>query len=561
MKEIRREELENVVPGQIRDFNKKKGRKENHLPQWKELKQATNRTPQGLNNAVNRIYGEDISILEFLKDKGFTRSGQWPIDHRRSIYLLDNYISKQLKIREKKPETTRKTRESHLKTVLEDVVEIAGTDDLVKIAQYENKEEKIANNDVFFAVYDSLIKSENGWSRSTVREYTRTVAQLYEEMQKKAPIDHNPAAVARDSYWFPNGTTGKTVSPEDHQIKAYWEAAGTFEEREYIFKIVILILIALGPRPSDILRPTFDAREDIEFEPDPIITYKVRKNNDKTDLPDEVPIMGFVDILKNHVKKLEEGTVPYIDGDGENWDGSLLPAVDDRSGSISAQTLRNWLQELEEVADTNYGEDGDDYLKPKSWRSRWFTEYRSALSSIKPRQKLVADDQGSSNIKLAEDAYVDDKQLRSDIRDEARDEIMSVLPDPTIPAINEASDNHIRTPTLDKVRRHEDDLTKSQNLVFPTGAAVQYATITADLIRGRHKSDNFSREMSSLSPLKPGKQLTATKLITVFTIISAGLQMGATDGLVLVGYGFTLLMAWAFYRDINTVPLTTQTQS
>lgn len=441
---IRESELEHQIPKQIRVYNKRLGRNPDTLPTWQELSEATTRTANGLNGAVENYYGEDHSILDFLRTKGFSRFDGWETSHKQSKFHLNQYTEIQLPKRERKAQSTVKTQKTHLNILVSEIEEVTGKTNILDLGKCENRYEKINSNEVFFAVFDNLIEEH---SRIYVREITRTSTQFYDHVKKRTVVNHNPAAAVREEYWFPSTTNSRTPVPSDDQVLKYWMAAEEFPEREYIFKIIIITHIALGPRPSDILADSFNAREHVIFEPEPIVVYEIRKNNREEDLPDEVPILAYPGLFKEHIKRCEAGDVPYVDGDGANWDGSWLPTPEDKSGSMSDQTLRDWLQELEAVANTNFGEDGEGYISSDNFRNRWFSRYRRALREILPRRRFVTEEQGNTNLPLAEDSYVEDEEERADIRNQVRDEFEKVIPPdkldiPTIDTNPQLSINH-----------------------------------------------------------------------------------------------------------------------
>lgn len=426
--------LEEQLPVELREQLRFDNLDPTHLPTYEYLNSKGFET-RGLNQAVKRHYGAEMTLHKFLKDHGFGYRGdeEWPTTHPKTLGLLNGYRDSR-KNRNGDRDPTVATMESAMRGVLHTIQDLHGTTNLLHFARYEAADEKYEVNEQVEEVIDT-IKSEK--SDGAAENYIRYWKDFYEYAAVRTRIDHNPVMEVEGQYSFDYNPQKDRQPVADEQIRTLWETLKHLPDREQlsdpvmnladrhglqdwqVMMMTLLVLgIGVGPRASDIIRS--NCREHWVLDEKPYIKFPVRKN-----LPGQVPVLTHPEFLQAYID--------YMEATRANWNGKPFPSNESGTGSRSAKTLNNWLKAL--CIEANVELDDGSYPSLQNLRQTWHNQYLEVLRVNQVRLQLVADEQGTRDEDQIDISYRTTEEERESIRSLASRKFEELLPLSELPAI------------------------------------------------------------------------------------------------------------------------------
>lgn len=426
--------LEEQFPVTLQEHLRADGLDPTHLPTYEYLNTKGFET-RGLSQAIQRHFGAEMTLHQFLRQHGFGHQGDgdWPTTHEETINHLNGYRASRRE-RNDDADDTISTMETAMREALRVLQDLHGTDNLLLFARYETEAERQDRNEKILAVLDTFKADKSG---GAAENYTRYLRDFYEYADALTRIDHNPVMEVEGQYDFDTTSDTDPDPPTDDQIQTLWETLKQLPDRRnltervenlatrhglrewQVFMMTLLTLgVGVGPRSREYIRT--NCREDWILDDDPYIEFPVRKN-----LPGEVPVLARPEFLAAFRDYMEETR--------DDWNGKPFPNPDAESGSRSANTLNNWLEALCEEAGVRL-EDGS-YPTMQNLRQVWHNQYHEVLRKNKVQLKLVADEAGTQNEKHIEVSYRTDEEERETIRSLATRDFENLLPLDELPDV------------------------------------------------------------------------------------------------------------------------------
>jgi len=426
--------LEKQLPAEIKEHLRTDNLDPTHLPTYQYLNSKGFET-RGLNQAVKRHYGDEMTLHTFLTKHGFGYHGdeEWPTTHAETLGLLNGYRDSR-KERNGDRDATVATIQSALRGVLRTMHDLHDTTNLLHVARYDTPSEKYKLNEQVEEIIDTIRESK---SDGATENYVRYWKDFYEYAAVRTRIDQNPVREVEDQYSFEYTPETGAQSLDDEQILALWKTLKHLPESEELSKPVanlaarhgreewqvmmmaLLILgLIVGPRASGITRS--NCRKHWVLDENPHIKFPKRKNQ-----PGQVPVTTHAAFLQAYIDFMEE-TRP-------NWNGKPFPNSDTKSGSRSAKTLNNWLKAL--CIEANVQLDDGSYVTLQNLRQIWHNQYLKILRVDNVRLRIVADEQGTADETQIETSYRTDEEEREMIRSLASQKFNDILPLSELPTV------------------------------------------------------------------------------------------------------------------------------
>ncbi len=418
--------LKEQLSAEIKEHRREDRLDPTRLPTYEYLN-AKGFNTRGLTKAIQRHFGDEMTLHQFLKEQGFGQGdSDWPTTHGETIEHLNGFSKSRLTRNNDRPDT-HTTMKSAMREVLRTVQELHGTDNLLLFARHETEDEKYKRNEQIEAVIDEIREKK---SDGATENYVRYLRFFYEYVSPRARIDTNPVKEVESQYGFDTNPEKDPNPLTDDQIDQLWRTLKQLPERRtlsdsveniaaryglrtwQIYMMVLVILgIAVGPRSKEYIRT--NCREDWNFGENPYIEFPVRKN-----LPGQVPILAHPEFLM--------AFRDYMEATIENWNGKPFPNPRTKSGSRTPMTLNNWLAALCEEADVRL--DDGSYPTLQNLRQTWHTEYLKVLRIDDVRLKLVADEAGTKDEDQPKISYRSDEEERKGIRSLITRDFEELLP-------------------------------------------------------------------------------------------------------------------------------------
>lgn len=407
--------LKEELPARIKEHLRSGDYDPTHLPTY-EFLNSTGFETRGIAKAIQRHFDEDMTLHEFLKKQGFTaKSSDWPSTHQETVKLLNEFRRSRIE-RNDDRESTVSTMESAMRGNIRISKKLHGIDNLLFYARHDSGAEKYKQREQVEDILDYIYLNK---SDGTFENYVRFFRFFYEFCNIRTRIDENPTKAVDFQY---NTDRSSNSSPEpltDEDISLLWETVKQLHEKRtlsepvenlvtrhglrrwQIYVMVLLLLgIAVGPRSLEYERT--NCQEDWVFGEENFIRFPVRKN-----LPGEVPILAHPGFLAAYRDYMEETN--------ENWNGKPFPEQSNKRGSITKNTLNNWLAALCEEAGVR--QDDGNYPTIQNLRQTWHTEYLKVLRVNDIRLKLTADEAGTKDSDQPKISYRSKEEERRSIRD------------------------------------------------------------------------------------------------------------------------------------------------
>lgn len=419
--------LNQRLPAKIREQLRSDERDPTWLPTYDYLN-AHGFATRGLTKAVQRHFGEEMTLEQHLKNQGFGHGdgGDWPTQHGKTIKLLNGYRTSRIK-RNGDKETTVETMESAMRTVLRTAQDLHDIDNLLAFSRYESEKQRWQCNEQTEAIIDHLKQHKSDGAAET---YVRYLREFYDYAEPRTQIDHNPVKEVEGQYDFDTTPESDANPLDDEQIQHLWRTAKQLPDkhdyteavanlatrhglRRWQVSVMTLLLlgVAVGPRSIEYVRS--NCRTDWHFDGMERIEIPERKNN-----PGEVPILahpGFLSAFRE-----------YMEETHNDWNGKPFPSSQSESGSKTKATLNNWLAALCEEAGVTL--DDGSYPTLQNLRQTWHTEYLETLRTSDVRIKIVAKDAGTKNSEIVDESYVGSEEELETIRSLVNKDFESILP-------------------------------------------------------------------------------------------------------------------------------------
>lgn len=418
--------LRQQLPAEIREHRREDRLDPTKLPSYDYLNQKGFNT-RGLNNAIQRHFGEEITLHEFLRKQGFgyQKEGEWPTTHERTLSLLNGYRDSRRQRNNDAPDTTA-TLESALRGVLRTSQDVHNTDNLLLYYEYETPTAEARRN---VQLEDLLDKIVEDWSAGAAENYIRYFREFYEYVVTHTEFDDNPVEKVLWQYDFDTTPESEVLPLDETQIQTLWTTLKQLPERRDLeaieglvqrhgmehWRVLMMALlvfgIGVGPRAKEFTRT--NGRKEWYFGSEPYVYFPVRKNQ-----PSEVPILARPEFL--------EAYFDYMDATCDEWNGKPFPSQQSESGSRVPATLNRWLKALSEEAGVRL--DDGRFPTLQNLRQTWHTRYMDVLRTSNVHLKLVADDAGTKTEQTADRRYWSDPEERKSIRDLAANQFDEFLP-------------------------------------------------------------------------------------------------------------------------------------
>ena len=426
--------LEEQLPVEVREHLRADGHDPTRLPSYEYL-QAKGFETRGLNRAIKRHFGDDLTLNEFLSRHGFGHNIHrgWPCDDEETLGLLDAFKESRIE-RHDDASATIKTVKSAMTRVLHRCNEVHGTDAILKYARADSKVEERIQNKKVEEVIDEL---RNDISDGAADNYTRYWKEFYEFAKLRKRVDYNPVAEVLPQYRFqrqrsePERLSGEQLRtlwktlhqlPERHQLEERAKNLIQYHGLEMwrLYMMVLLVfLVSVGPRAKEVERT--DLRRDWQLgTDDPYIEFPIRKN-----LPGEVPVLAHPAFLRAFRDFMEERQ--------NGWNGNLIPSETSGSGCRSTKTINSWLSALCQEAGVTL--EGGSYPTLQNFRQTWQNEYHAVLRRNEVQLELVADEAGTKTKSEVAKSYRTTEEERMMIRALAAEDFEELLPLDSLPQI------------------------------------------------------------------------------------------------------------------------------
>ena len=423
---IDKKTLENQLPAILREQLQRDGLPRDHLPSWEYITANTRYSAQGLHLKCQEFY--DKSIHEFLRENGFgaRSSGKWPTDDEITQQSFDYYIDSLTENKDRAGGTIDSVT-STINKIYEAIHEEDLNVELLDIGYYDSEKERINNIQDAKAIIQYI---DRQLADDTLLNYTNYFSEYYEIVENRYQINLNPVEEALDEFDW-NRTGGDPHPVTVKQIRNLWNTLDALEEcpiERYDLdqwrlwmKVLLVFIVAVGPRSNEVEK--LDLRTQLHFGEDPHVHFETRKNLDKNEAPEKVPIMTGAGFLKAYVD--------YITTTGKN--GRLVPSPQSQSGSRVPATLNDWLAALCKAANVRL--DDGTHATIQNFRQFWKTHYKDAVHQNRDEMTHVSDEGGTDNPKVDEDRYTDPEKNRQHIRDLGREQFDDILDLNELPAL------------------------------------------------------------------------------------------------------------------------------
>ena len=436
--------LTEQLPAEIKEQLRADGLSPARRPSYEYLN-AKGFSTRGLNKAVQRHFGEEMTLHEHLVELGFgvRLDDEWPTQHPETLSLLNGFRESR-RDRKKNSGETIETIESALRKVLRISQRLHNTDNLLLYARFDSEQEKFKRNKQIEAILDEIHEELSGGAAGN---YTRYFGKFYEYVSLRTPTDYNPVA-AVDHQYSHEYTSRDVQRLTDEQQRALWRTVQQLPERKSLCKdvdglvkrhglerwrvymmLLLLLGLSVGPRSKEYVR--MDCRNHWHTGDDAYIEFPIRKNQ-----PGEVPVLTHPDFLKAYREFME-----VVEDD---WNGKPFPSDTSASGSVTPATLNNWLRALCKEAGLQL-EDGD-YPTLQNLRQSWHSAYKEVLRNNKVQLKIVAEEAGTEDEDQVDASYTPTEEERKTIRELACEDFQDNLPLDELPDIMADALDEVRQP-------------------------------------------------------------------------------------------------------------------
>lgn len=316
--------LEEQFPAALQEHLRADGLDPTHLPTYEYLN-AKGFETRGLSQAIQRHFGAETTLHQFLRQHGFGHQGdgEWPTTHEETINHLNGYRASR-RDRNDDADDTISTMESAIREALRAMQDLHDIDNLLLFARYETEAERQARNKKMEAVLDTFKADKSG---GAAENYTRYLKDFYEYAKPRTRIDQNPVMEVEGQFDFDTTPDSDPKPLPDDQIRTIWKTLKQLPDRRdltesvenlatryglrewQVFMMVLLTLgVGVGPRSREYIRT--NCREHwILDEGDPHIEFPVRKN-----LPGDVPVLTHPEFLA--------AFRDYMEATRDDWNGN-----------------------------------------------------------------------------------------------------------------------------------------------------------------------------------------------------------------------------------------------
>lgn len=427
--------LKEQLPAEIREHLRADGHDATRLPSYEYLRAKGFQT-RGLNQALKRHFGDELTLGQFLTEQGFghERNGEWPCSHEETLKVLTEFEYARVKRNGDRP-PTRETMKSALRWVLRRSTKLHGTDNLLEYARADTTVEERRQNKRVEKIIDELHDELSG---GAAKNYSRYWKDFYTFSAIRKRVDYNPVEEVMSQFSFDTGTDSEPERLSENQIQILWKTLEHLPDRQnrspavenlatrhglrtWRLKMMTLLvfMIGVGPRAKDVVRT--EPRDDWHLDEDePYVQFPVRKN-----LPSEVPVLAYPNFLSAYQNFLEKTQ--------SDWNGKMFPSELAESGSKSSNTLNSWLAALCEEAGVTLDNGSSPTLQ--NLRQTWQNEYHAVLRKNEVQLKIVAKEAGTRDYKQVHQSYRTTEEERRTIRALASKDFESLLPIKELPEV------------------------------------------------------------------------------------------------------------------------------
>jgi len=411
MGRIDRKTLEEQLPAILREQFNKDGLPRDHLPSWNYITANTRFSAEGLNIKCQKFY--DQTLHEHLREQGFgaLANDDWPTEDEETIASL-NYYKKSLKENRGFEKTTINGVESAINKAYEAINEEDLDIELLDIGSYDLDSERVENIQNAKSIINYM---DEQLADGTMNNYPHYISLYYDVIKNNWPVNINPIENALDEYdWSRSQSDPEPLTKA--QLRDLWNTLDALDECpvegyelnqwRLWMKMLIVFIVSVGPRSNEIEK--IDVKDQLHFGDDPHVHFEERKNLNKGQGREKVPMMIGSKFLESYID--------YIEIVGGN--DKLIPSSESASGSRTQQTLNNWLQRLCKKAGVRL--ENGDFPTIQNVRQLWQTHYKKAVHENWEQVEIVAAEAGTKNSKVVERNYLDDQVVRKHIRELGR---------------------------------------------------------------------------------------------------------------------------------------------
>lgn len=325
--------------------------------------------------------------------------GGWPIDHERTVELLESYLHSIASRGDTVAESTADTRRSRLATWARTYVDVNDRHDLV--GPLDDADARPTEIDRCWATLDVL--DEELSTPASKLEYLRVARDWYGYLVDRGRARFNPLATAAGQFGW---TREEPDNPalDASQVRRLHRAADSPADR-----LLVLGLAGWGLRPSELAAlHVSQLRLDAD---DPHVRFDdgERKNG-----PGTVALLFGTETLADRVEALDE----------DGWNGHLFPSNAAASGHVVTTTVARRFDRLcDEAGVTVRGE----APTPKYGRRFWYSTYSDVVAELAERTAAIAADQGSSDPETVVRSYFSEERRRELRREAMRDRLAAAF--------------------------------------------------------------------------------------------------------------------------------------
>jgi len=325
----------------------------------------------------------------------------WPIDHDRSIELLEEFLDARARGQLWADRTVR-TKRYRLARYVDAYYAVTGREDLLEPVEPESdveSHEAIAEGSDAFARLDSEV------GRVTLGRIFEVVDAWYDWLITKHLAAVNPVKAAGADYKFEprsetrDGPANPALDP-DH-VRSLYHAAETPTER-----LVVVALCAWGLRSGEVA--AMHTSQFVLEGDHPHIAFEERKNG-----PGTVSIIYGRDVLEDRIMEL---------GDRESWGGYLFPSARSSTGHVHRGRINEWFDDLADCANLPAEVKGAKPV-PQMGRRFWYDAYTSTMETLLEYVEDVAEEQGSASPEVVLSNYLEEGRKRELRRRFMREEL------------------------------------------------------------------------------------------------------------------------------------------
>ncbi len=385
-------------PARVRELRQQEGLRPDEKPthEW-----INNHGFSGIQGYASRV-GKTVDEV-LLEECEFDERSCKPLPghHAETKRLVNEWLEKEDESFQRWDDTTVTDARTHIRKLLEISMEQLGSDNLLRPARASKQEGVQLVEKLFTGLNEHLESSGARYN------YGTSLSSFYRYLVTYDEADHNPAEVLlpRMGWKYERQSPAYELTPS--QVRNCWEATESLQE-----KVLLLMLAAAGLRPDDTTIP--DARDDVVLERGRahIRLEKARKNG-----PGKVALMAGREYVDVYLEELAQR---------DDWNGKLFPSEQSASGARTTAWIRSQVDQIVTRADVTFP-DGSKPT-PKHFRAFWYNEFVAARQAFMSQVQWVADEQGSSSAKIAEQHYLNDHASREHFRRFAQSRFEAAFP-------------------------------------------------------------------------------------------------------------------------------------